>query len=448
MQQYHREVVERVEAAFQNAFLAAYEKDEVPRLNNENPEKYDWEGIVKWAGENVMIDSRDIGLPASYEEFERHFVIQDEDRAEGEATLRESMFKEMSTVVLRGSVTSELEFSMPLPSSTAKGGRKMGSGELGSKEMELAKSWARASIATSNDQYNPESALAKLGTLGDSLLSRAIQELQEEKIIVQSYKGRPKLTGGRNYHLAEHYNTSYPKKCIFIRQLLREHFVEAIAFKKTLDAVFAAENEEDRVYVVPDLASDGEILCITELMAHERIRIIPRLPPRSNEIGQPWPRISVWGLGKELNYSGGKHVDPKFIRWSVEIRPTESYVSGFPISDALEKVESPMTPKGDEKGMERVPYWVDIHGNFSRENWENVILAVVHLIAVRAGSTIAVLQKSFRGLIWDWEIEMAVDWLIEVGVARWIGDEVEMRRQEKRSVGAKEWWWSVLTHSL
>jgi len=451
MLQYHRDVIARVESTFQSAFLAAYEKDEVPRLNNEHPEDYDWEGIVKWAGENVMIDSRDTELPTIREEFEKRFVMeQDEDRVETEVATRESMYREISTMILREQIMNELRFCVELTSSRTDVNQKTVEKDgFGSAEMELAKSWARASIATPENYYDAASAHAKLRRLGDPLLTMAIQQLQESKIIVQTYRGREKPTGGRNYHLAEHYNTANSKKCIFIRQLQREHFVEAITFKKKLDSIFAAKKEEDRVYVVPDLVSDGEILCITELMAHGRIQIIPRLSPKNNNSGHPLPKISVWGLGKKAHYANGKYADMKLLRWPVEIHPTASFVMGFSIVSALQKVHIPMAPKGDGNDVERIPYWVDIHGNFLRENWENMVTTVAYLIAVRAGSTIDSLQVSFKGLIWSWEIEMVLQWLVEIGVARWIegSTDVHLRSNTTKSVTAKEWWWTVLQDS-
>lgn len=439
MLQYHRELVERVETAFQNAFVAAYEKDEVPRLNNEKPEEFDWDAIVKWASENVMIDSRDIDLPTSYEQFEKDFVVQEEHRWDHEAEMRERMNKEMSTTMLKEAITAELEISMPVATLAAKRGGGKNDGEFSTKEMHVAKSWARASITTSGNQYDAVLASAKLRQLEEPLLAKAIQELQDDKVIVRPQKGREKPSGGRNFYPSDHYNVEQTRKCIFVRQILRDHFVTAVSLKNKLDSIFAARIEADRFYVLPELADDGEILCIMELAAHGRVRINPRLPPTNNKFGHPQPRISAWGLGKELFYGAGKHIDMNLVRWPVEIRPTSSYVIGFPTMTALKNIKTPLAPADDDDGAQRIPYWVDIHGNIMQKEWENVLLTMVQLIATRAGSTIEILQKALRGLIWDWEIELVVDWLVQVGVARWIGDG---------SVSAREWWWSILVASV
>lgn len=451
MLQYHKEIVDRVEAAFQNAFLAAYDNNEVPRLDNEHPENYDWNFIVKWARDNVMIDSRDLHLPAGREEFEKTFVIQRDDRNESEAALREGMYREMSTLIYRERVMKDLEFSVSASTSTL----KPSGDDFDAHDLTVAKSWVRASIATPQSRYNAGQCLAKLNSLGRQLLSRAMAELQEEKMIVHNFRGRDH-SGERNYHLSEQYTTSNPKRSTLVRQLQQEHFVEAVAFKRKLDQLFARENEDERVFIVPELVRDGEILCITELMAYGRVRIVDKLPEINSTLGEQSRRITVWGgLSGDVNYnySGGKHVDKEALKCDVEVRPTEEYIMGFPMEEVVKSVEPPMVPKGDRKGRERIPFWVDVHGGFLKENWENVLLAVVNCVAVRAASTPETITKSFKGIMWEWEITMVMDWLMEVRLARWgpkigrngrSGNESTIGLQEKSGMIANEWWWTLL----
>jgi transcription factor C subunit 3 len=290
--------------------------------------------------------------------------------------------------------------------------------------------------------------MTKLDSLGDQLLTRAIAELQEEKMIVHNFRGRDHLDE-RNYHLAEQYSTVNPKRSTLVRHLQRDHFIEAIEFKRKLDQLFVHENEDERVCVVPELVRDGEILCITELMAHGRVRILHKLPEINSTLGEQSRRITVWGgISGDVsyNYLGGKHVDKELLKWGVEIRPTERYSMGFPLEETVTSVEPPMAPKSDEKGRERIPFWVDVHGGFLKENWENVMLAVVYCVAVRAGSTVETITKSLKGIMWEWEIELVMDWLVEVCLTSWSSESGRKDRISKEKVGAiaNEWWWTLL----
>jgi hypothetical protein len=423
MQNNNKELVARLTRDFQDSFILAYSRDEVPKFNANDSRNYDWNAVVDWAVRNITVFPEEIVLPPDRKALDRNFHIDTTIRTKNDE-IKAKTEHLLSTNTQRMNETHNLDVYVPLVLRPRHKPNKW-AGELA-----VARSWTRACSATDFTFFNSQAADAKMRVLDDKLVAECIRQLHDEKVIAHSFKGKHKP--GRNFHLGSGYRELFAK-----RPLELQHFYEAMAFKKYLDTAAATEGEP---LIVKYDASDGQYLAIIELMANGRIKVVPQLPPMNSNIGDPWPRLSVWGF-MEGHYRG-RDTDKKVFIWDVAVVKTDKYTAGFPFDQIIKEVPPPTSPGSDKVGKERIPIWRDIHGNLRKTQWRRLLYCVMQYVAIRAGSGIDALRAQFKGLIWDWEIELLVEWLVTIGVARWTSSLAESGAG--KGVMAKEWWWTVI----
>jgi hypothetical protein len=427
----HKTLIVQLEKDFQNAFLTAYDRGAVPPFDIQESRSYDWNWITDWAMRSVPIFPEEITLPATRSMLGDIFDIEVALRNTHEQ--KEKMEHPLATNWIREKIGNSLEFALPLRTRKSK---KVDLVKLG--EIHIAQSWARACAATPDSAFQPEIADIKLQALDDDILREAISQLHAERIISHVNKGR--MVPGRNFKIADGYNQ------IWKRQLENQHFVDALNFKARLDDAFSSRSPALPVRLEPDL-KDGEIFALTELLAHGRVRVVPILPPVNSNIGDPWPRLSVWGFSE--GHYRLRNLDKKNFHWGMEIEPSGKYVFGWPVHPRLQTLPPPRGPLGDLSSTrsghtdcrsattgELIPIWYDIHGNLLESYWANLVRCVAQALAIKAGSSIEHLAPAFKGFIWDWELKLVVEWMVDIGVAKWTEGRIGAK--------AKEWWWTVV----
>ena len=416
----HNDIVKRMEQDFQDAFADAYEKSLVPRLEIVHgncltyKDKSKWKKVVDWAVKSIPVFSDEIGLPATRDELGEGFQFKTEP--EESQDTRDKMEHVHTTHAKREELAHGVRFHAPLAFRSRP-----------TREIEVAKSWIRANCATSDQDYDAQAVNAKMQKLDQALVVSLTKEMHADRIIAHNFKLKNQAT--RNYHLSDQYNHIFNK-----RPLDAANFAEAIAFKAQLDKAFLSGNASFKVD--PNI-TDGAAMAMTEMQGAGRIVVKPILPPINSTIGAPWPRLTVWGFN-EGQYKL-RNLDRKTFSWAVEIVPTSQYVVGLPARKKAGRIEPPRYPKRDVKGSERIPLWYDIQGNFIMKLWEGMVRSVIQNMALKAGSSAAVLAAPYRGLVWSWEVDLLVDWMIEVGVAE---------RSESGGIRAAEWWWSVVPQQV
>jgi hypothetical protein len=413
----YKEIADRVQREFQDAFITAYDQGLLPSLNVMHGSKLyyksaaNWRRVVDWAVKTIPVFPDDVGLPSSRDQLDIAFEFKTGSNEIQD--MREKLEHVQSTHSRREDLVHKISFATPFV-------RKSRSTV---SNVDVARSWVRANCATVDDRYDALAANRKLKKLDQSMLMAVTKQLHAEKIIAHSFKLRNKAA--RNYHLSDQYNQIFNK-----RPLDAGNFTYALAFKVRLDEVFTSDSPS---LLLDYNLSDGAVLAITELLAAGRVIVKPVLPPIDSTIGAPWPRLTVWGF-TEGAYKL-RNMDRKSFLWSMEVMPTNKYVTGMPTATRVDIIKPPRILDRDKAGSERIPLWYDIHGNLIPKYWEAIVRSVVQHIAMRAGSTIATLTAPYRGLVWEWEMQMLVDWLVEVGVAKY---------NKNGAVVAKEWWWTVV----
>ncbi|OJD30582.1 tfiiic transcription initiation factor complex subunits tfc3 [Diplodia corticola] len=428
------EVVESLFDEFQQAYLLAYECGDVQPINYDNVDDYDWDGIVKWTMQNISIKPHRMAdphsdLPTSRKELDAAFLVHETNEWNGPP--KESLYNEGCLSTRRKELTQQYSFYLPL-TARPKPKEKSTSSQLEQKTLERAKTWVRSVIVTPEERFDTETFGTKLKAFEDKILTKVTSELVSTKYFRDEQKGRTKP--GRNYGV----DRTFPKA--FERQLLPTQLIDAMRFKKDLDDAFSGGAPS---YTVSNAAKDGHVLAIINLAQSGHLQINPLLPAVDHAIGKPFPRLTKWGF-TEGHYKTVQMPRDR-VTWPLEIVPTDKYVCGNPLlkERGLEALPPPPLPAdgGEREGF--VPLWADLFGETIWEWWHRVLTAVVHVVFGRPGIGVEGVRKALKDAVDEWEIELCIGWLVQVGALE------EMRLgvvdgERPRGWRLGEWWWCVL----
>ncbi|GFG08694.1 transcription factor tau subunit sfc3 [Aspergillus udagawae] len=413
--------VAKMQSDFQERFIVAYANGQVPPINYDDLEGYDWERVVDWAQAELDIPKSEKlpDLPATKDQFDSVFEL----REEPPVTLDELYQNTHGvTVNRRRALYAGVPFAIPLPDKPAQPTARQA--ELA--RLEVAKTWVRANIVAPEESYRPAEARQALANFGGRLVDDALQTLTTERVVSQGNRGR--ITPGRNYDITEFFlHMLGRRRNIEVTQLRR-----AARFKTgTLDPALQSTGS----FTINYHAEDGDILALINLAAERRIILKPKDPPRDK-----------FGLT-----DGGyltRQIDKDKLRFVVQVQPVEaSYTYGNPIREKVANTPPPCPPRAaiteGEFVPEKIPLWFDIHGNFVRVLWEFAVAAVVGIVAVRPGISAKGVASMVQPSMGAWEVLLLLRWMADVGVLR---RENEYGEAVEETTGwqVQEWWWMVL----
>lgn len=419
MTKYHRDAVERLQIAFEEAFLEAYENGELPALEVNEIYDYDWPRVVEWALKTVDVISDQTVLPLTKVAFTNSFQLNLFPRTSTRTF--ESAYRHNYTTYKRSLVINMTEISTPLNE------KFDSSAHL--EDLQLARSWAQAAVSNAQTVNGDPIANSKLRNLDDGLLRRAIDGLLEDRVIVPASRGSKAAPVSTRFQPQD-------KMSVFLRSrpFKTQMFADALAFKRNLDSVFTRPKAS---LALPQDASDGQIMALNELVAVGRVKVVPQLPPIDSTIGASAPRISVWGMN-EGSYEA-KKIDRKVYMWDLQLEPSETYVLGLPLQNLINRTTIPLHHPDDAPGRERIPFWVNIHGTFLADRWRRCLMAIVSMCSLEAGVTVSVLQDIMKNVLVTWEIELIVKWLRDIDAL-----EVAPDTGFTGPLIVKEWWWTII----
>ncbi len=408
----------KMQGDFQERFIEAYAKDEVPPINYDDLEGYDWNAVIEWANANLDAPKSHTtpDLPATRDQFDDIFELREEPLM----SMDEYYQTQSVTLNRKKLILSNVAFAEPLPSN-ANRQRLNRHKEL--SQFDTVKTFVRANVLTPAEVYRAADAKTALEYLDHNILNNALQSLVTERVISQSNKGR--ILPGRNYDITDHFIYTLSKR----RAIESTELRRASKFKSdTLDPAFTSQG----FYSVPFNAEDGEILALINLFASGRVTMAPRDPPRDK-----------FGLTE-----GGyltRMMNKDKLRFPIDLYPVEGkYIAGNPISERTSAIPPPCPPRfplNETLSLpEKFPLWFDIHGGFISVLWDLAVSATLSNVAVRPGITAERIAGMIKPTMGAWEVRMVLDWLVEVGV-------MEKRRgdgDEEPSWFVTEWWWMVL----
>ncbi|KAJ5497312.1 B-block binding subunit of TFIIIC [Penicillium fimorum] len=399
---------------FQECFLEAYERDEVPRIDYSDLDSYDWPALVEWASTRLDVSpsERAPDLPATREQFESVFELREDALTAGD-----ELYQAVHGVTInhKRNLMARNPFAVPVDDET----RTQSITRKGhAEQLEAAKTWVRANIITAEETYRPNESSDILQRFGDRLITTATQTLINERVFSSTTRGR--VNPGRNYDISEHFlQTLSRKRAVESSQLRR-----AAHFKSnTLDLQFRTTGAFDIEYT----AEDGDILALINLYASGAIQMRPRDAPRA--------KFGLTDGGYET-----RQMDKKHFRFPVEVTPTATYRYGNPVRDkaAATVLPPPPSPSGTDIPPKN-PLWYDINGEFVRRLWDLVIGPVLGCLVMRPGIKAGNISNMIKPTMGTWETVLMLQWLEEVGIVKADGEG------EMACWRLQESWWMILS---
>ncbi|KAL4975584.1 hypothetical protein BDW66DRAFT_137204, partial [Aspergillus desertorum] len=427
--------IAKMQYDFQERFVEAYANNEVPPIDYNNLEGYDWNAVIEWANANLDVPRSDQtpDLPATREQFDDIFELREEPLSS-----LDELYQTTTAVTLnrKKQLISNIAFAVPLP---AKASNHRSHRRLELSRFETVKTCVRANVFTPAEVYRPADARDTLSRIDNSLLNNALQSLVTERVISQANKGR--VVPGRNYDITDYFIQTLSKK----RPIEATEVRRASKFKtEVLDPALTQRG----VFSVAFNAEDGDILALINLFSEGRIKLAPCDPPRDK-----------FGLTE-----GGyltRMMNKDKLRFPVHVYPVAGkYVTGNPVSEKASSTPPPCSPRipiptdstgtATEMGAvslpEKFPLWIDIHGGFIQVLWDLALGAILGTVAVRPGISAKRLASAIKPTMGDWEVLMVLEWLVAVGVVRKSGGHGAGADDETNEACwyVREWWWMVL----
>ncbi|KAM0435060.1 hypothetical protein ACHAPT_003149 [Fusarium lateritium] len=387
---------------FQDKFLIAYQKEELPEFDFNDPLDYDWHELIDWTLQ--LPRRKGIDLPSTRGLLEENFSSHKAPRVVDD--WREKFHHVQSSVFARFEATTSS------PAVVAVDEMLTGLGEhVELTDNVIARSWVRSLCCTEDSRYSMEQIKQKFSSLakGDqdrnnALLKQAIDDLTRQRIICRSKK--PPL-GGRPYRLNEWYYHMLGKLAH------RTKYQEAANFKAKLDAVF----RRGETFRVPFNMDDGSVMALTNLNASERIRLMP----------VDVPHIP---LGFEPGNYESRKFPKSYYHFSIEAVPTDTYKYDEDI-DVLRKTIYEGPPTAGKESV--LPQWVDFFGRRDAQRWMDILGAFCFVFALRGFVTIEGVCSALKPVLEEFEAQMIIDWGKKTGVLK--------ESEDGLGVTTGEWWW-------
>ena len=393
---------------FRKAFIKAYADGELPSIDFDHAEDYDWKLVIEWACGLEKITDPSVCLPATREALDARYHISERQAKDRE--WRERYFTSTRSVFNRFQDATSEPMALPVDRATEEI-------SLDAKLLTVAMSWVRALCVTREDVYSDDAVARKLESLCglepervESLLSRAHRQLQMDAVVTKSKLRYP---NERNWRLNQRVIALLEKTSKV------DQFAEATAYKRELDEAFLA-GEKKRVTYITD---DGMIMALINLQAHGRICV--------ETTGQPQV-----ALGHEPgNYETRKY-PKRYHHFRLDISPTDNYVYNNDPSmvDLRNRIKASDPPTVGEDGA--TPIWCDLFGKLDRERWLKYLGMVLFHLASRGSMRAKELAKSLKVALMVFEAQLILDWGEKLGI---IGAPLP-----GLAPAVKEWWWIAI----
>lgn len=396
--------IDELAADFEARFLEAYEDNRIASI--EDLATYDWVNLVRWAMHTCIYP--ELSLPVCREALQ-HFIV---DLSSFEALDRPKWYREKIADRVRTQLQLEYPFAAPLHRSYAL------RPSVDEKELK-GRSWIRANTATPQALYESKTAHEKLKTLGNPVLAKVVGEYVDRQML--RMRKLKRLLPGRNYTFTARLAKKYG------RTFELGDFLAAVKIKKEMDAAYASEDPEKRVYSISRAEPDGAIMAILSLLSEGKVKFISKLPPVNDKFGAPLPRLSVWGFCEGDYVHRG--IDRQRLFWDIHVVPTATYDYGNPLQPSSDlpfythanslapwpALPHPPLP-GERDPNALLPIWSTIDGqNITWPWWYRILNLVLQPLIFQPGATVEDIHANCDDYTTEiFEIELVLQWLVSI----------------------------------
>ena len=401
-----KEMIDKLSPKFQQAYLSAYAKGEVPSIDYEDLPAYNWRGLVDWGMKALVLDlgAAHFNLPETRKALGKQYdCVEKEVDPKG----RERYYNPAG-----GQATwKRLQYvaNIPAVAPLRLQSRNMLADDIEIDEVMVAKSLVRAAALTPAEEYDREVAAEKFNSIDNSVLEEAIESLRKDNVI----RKRKNHVPGRQYEASFQFT-----QLIQRRQVPVQSIIQAKNFKRFLDDEFSSGKERVRV----GETNEGITMVITQLQAHNRIRLQGVNIPSSK-----------FGFVPDGGYDTNRIPRGTF-NFAIDIYPTSEYANNASIP-AVKDILGVELPRGGPAGES--PVWYGITGKVIQELWRKILVSFSGILALRTGSTVKTLEMSYKNALEEWEIRRLLEWGERFGIFKRLHGEVD-------GWTVTEWWWAII----
>ncbi|KAK7735604.1 hypothetical protein SLS53_007343 [Cytospora paraplurivora] len=398
--------IQNLTVKFQEEFLEAYERGEVPPIDFDKPLEYDWVRLVKWT--LALVVREGIDLPPTHMQLNEDLELIPFEK--GDFDWRDTFYH------WQRSVFNKFQDATSEAAATVLKKRV----KTEDDDVVTARSWVRALCCTEADTYTPQSikdkflALARNGRRTEQevseLLENTIRDLEHRRIAIKQRSQA--LATGRPYKLNEH----------FLRTIDRysneAKFTVAADFKLKMDEVFRRGEPLE----IPWRTEDGMVLAAFNMQAYGRVRI------------EPIKKLEV-PFGFKPGFYESRKFPKSYYRFDLQITPTEKYLYNEEIEVLQRATQESAIPTADANDG-KLPMWCDFFGKPDQGRWCKILGAVLFALGTRGAMTDEFTAQALRPCVEIFEVEMIRKWALKQGLVREITEDCG-------AVSVCEWWWLV-----
>lgn len=409
------------------AFLEAYSRGELPPIDYDEVESYNWQALMEWALKQRVPMRGSTGLPATHSSLMESFVLKEEGSLDPRVST-ENMYRPVGRDANdRLQVMQNVSLTTPLDTFIERGQAI----SQPPSEKDLARTLVRANVFTPEDRYTSEVAHARLTSFPQDMLDSAIRTLKSTGTIKSDAPRRRDaiVPYRRNFLPDNSFNTVFDQ--FWSPDILRA----AAKYKYVLDSRFEAgmKGHEN----TPEVPTQSQMMAITSLVASRQIEVRLRVGKQTTDpfapLNDPDTGLrnrSTWGF-----MDGGS--DTRRIEWNrivlpMRLVPTKDYVFGNPLPVQPTIPAPHLLPESKDT---RIPTWYSIHDELLQDIWEKVLAAVLTIVTTRPRPSEETVVNAMQSKIEEWEIHLVVQWCIETGI---------MIQDASGIISVKSWWWCVL----
>ncbi|KAG5955633.1 hypothetical protein E4U58_006985 [Claviceps cyperi] len=392
--------------SFQERYLTAVDRGDVPMINFDNPRDYDWAGLIRWTVDLPRQEGFEI--PRLRTLFNGRFSLTDSKTIADD--WRERFFHVQASIFARFEAVTSSPAALAI--TDRRGDEPLQTSRV--DEVHIARSWVKSLCVTRDGKYSVENIKDKFFTLlpGNKrtvsiLFKEAVDQLTKQRIICKSKK--PPL-GGRPYRLNEGYLAMLAKLAHTSK------YDDAARFKMKLDVAF----RKRRRMTIPYSFGDGAMMALTNLSAAGRINLVPTNLPNIPYGFEPG------------NYESRKY--PKsYYHFSLDAVPTDLYLFNEQI-DVVRTARANPPPRAGRCG--ELPQWVDIFGEPNVSRWSEILGAFCFTMSTRGSMDVRSVCSALHPILDEFEARLIASWGRQTGVLAECPDGVGSL--------VSEWWWLIV----
>lgn len=393
----HASLIAKTTENFQHNVIDAFAANQLPLIDYDDIENYDWGRVVSWTAE--LFSRQRCAIPRSRQVLTQTYSLVDDEL--GEDDWKERFFHPQSSIFARFDAATSECAAVPVHPITP---------SANAKDMSIARSWIRAICITSDTVYSAQELRQQLDQLpvqtpnANAVLKLAVDELIKEKVICKAKRGPSQQ---KSYRLNESYLS------LLAKLSQSQKFDEAASFKERLDISFRSKKSMR----VPFSLDDGSTMALLNMQASGRIKVsgtnVPYIP-----------------LGFEPGNYESRKLSKSSFHFDVEVRPTTSYKYNEDIGP-LKGIQHAAIPLKGPCGQ--LPQWVDIFQALNNARWQQILEAASFMLSTRGSMSLEGFRHALSPVLEEFEAKLVMQWGHDTGILRF----------ENNQCHVAEWWWLI-----